>query len=139
MNQSIIKVGIVDFREHEMLEPTLGFREIKNTLPTLQAIIGGKIEIPFISRAFTDMGINIIINEEGKLLDLKPSIIFVDKQKNEVVDTVHGNVIFASHDEEGNIISLSSKQIEFIKEQILSDICFIVSGAKRGVVFTFYI
>ena len=53
-------------------------KEIENTLEELQAIVGGYIEIPFLSRVFADNGIDVIINEEGKLIEgMKPEIAIV--------------------------------------------------------------
>ena len=40
-------------------------KDIKNTLEELQKIVGGYIEIPFLSKKFFEHGIDIIINEEG--------------------------------------------------------------------------
>lgn len=44
-------------------------REIKNELEDLQEIVGGYIEIPFLSREFNDNKIDVIINEEGKFIE----------------------------------------------------------------------
>lgn len=93
-------------------------KEIENTLEALQEIVGGWIEIPFISEKLYEEGIDIIINEEGKLIGLEPQIAIVQKGKNKVLDLVMGNCIFASHDEEGNTIGLNDRQIKVIEEEL---------------------
>lgn len=93
-------------------------KEIENTLEALQYIVDGYIEIPFISKKLYEEGIDIIVNEEGKLIGLEPQIAIVKKNTNKIVDWVKGNCIFASHDEEGNTIGLSDKQIKVVKEEL---------------------
>ena len=93
-------------------------KEIENTLKALQEIVGGWIEIPFISEKLYEEGIDIIINEEGKLIGLEPQIAIVQKGKNKILDLVMGNCIFASHDEEGNTIGLNDRQIKVIEEEL---------------------
>ena len=94
-------------------------KEIKNTLEDLQQIVGGYIEIPFLSKVFFENEIDVIINEEGKLIDgLKPEIAVVKDGTNQILDVVYGNVIFASHDEEGNTTALNDKQMKVVVEQL---------------------
>ena len=98
-------------------------KEIKNTLGDLQQIVGGYIEIPFLSKTFFEHEIDIIINEEGKFIDgLKPEIAVVGKDTNAVLDLVYGNCIFASHDEEGNTTELNENQISIIKEELKTEV-----------------
>ena len=93
-------------------------KEIENTLESLQKIVGGWIEIPYISHRFREEVIDVIINEEGKLIGLEPQIAVVRKDDNKILDLIAGNCIFASHDEEGNTVELTDKQIEIIKEEL---------------------
>ena len=98
-------------------------REIKNTLEELQKIVGGYIEMPFLSKIFFSNKINIIINEEGKYIDgLNPEIAIVNSKTKQVLDIVYGNCIFASHDIEGNTIALNDEQIEIVKEELNSEV-----------------
>lgn len=98
-------------------------KEINNTLEELQKIVGGYIEVPFLSQKFLEHGIDIIINEEGKFIDgLKPEITVVKKGTNNVLDIVYGNCIFASHDAEGNTIALNEKQIKVVKEELKMEV-----------------
>ena len=96
-------------------------KEIKNTLEELQQIVGGYIEIPFLSPVFNDNKINIIINEEGKFIEgLRPEIAVI--KGNQVLDVVYGNCIFASHDHEGNTIELNEEQKQIVKEALKTEV-----------------
>lgn len=98
-------------------------REIKNELEDLQEIVGGYIEIPYLSRVFNDNKIDIIINEEGKFIKgLEPEIAIVDKETNSILDIVYGNCIFASHDYEGNTTELNEEQKQIVNDTLKMDI-----------------
>jgi hypothetical protein len=94
-------------------------REIGNELKDLQEIVGGYIEIPFISNVFNDNGIDVIINEEGKLIDgLTPEIAIVDEVSGKILDLVYGNCIFASHNDEGETIALNEEQMQIVTNEL---------------------
>jgi hypothetical protein len=94
-------------------------QEIGNGLEHLQKIVGGYIEIPFLSQKFLDNGIDVIINEEGKLIDgLKAEIAIVNEKQGNILDIVYGNCIFASHDDEGETIGLNDEQIQIVMEEL---------------------
>lgn len=110
-------------------------KEIGNGLEDLQAIVGGYIEVPYISKTLNDNGIDVIINEEGKFIEgLKPEIIIVDKKTQQILDVVMGNCIFASHDAEGETISLSEKQINIVKDVLKLDVILDYQYTKKCVV-----
>lgn len=93
--------------------------EIGNELEDLQKIVGGYIEIPFLGDKFRDNNIDVIINEEGKLIEgMIAEIAIVDEKQGRILDVVYGNCIFASHDEAGETIGLTEEQIEFVKEEL---------------------
>jgi hypothetical protein len=94
-------------------------KNIENTLEELQKIVGGYIEIPPLSRVFAENGIDVIINEEGKFIEgLKPEIAILDSETGRILDLVYGNCIFASHDEEGETVSLTEEQIKIVEEEL---------------------
>ena len=94
-------------------------QEIGNELEDLQKIVGGWIEIPFLSQKFLDNGIDTIINEEGKLIEgMKAEIAIVDEKHGSILDIVYGNCIFASHDEAGETIGLTEKQMQVVSEEL---------------------
>lgn len=97
----------------------LKVKNIGTGLEDLQKIVGGYIEIPFLSKVLHDNGIDVIINEEGKLIDgMKPEIAIVNEKQGNILDIVYGNCVFASHDEEGNTIALTEKQMQIVKEEL---------------------
>jgi len=60
-------------------------KEINNTLEDLQKIVEGYIEIPYLSEVFNKNEIDIIINEEGKLIDgMRPEIAIVSKKRGNI-------------------------------------------------------
>ena len=94
-------------------------REINNGLEALQEIVGGYIEIPYLGDTFLNNGIDVIINEEGKLIDgMKAEIAIVNKEQGNILDIVYGNCIFASHDEEGETIGLTEEQMQVVTEEL---------------------
>lgn len=98
-------------------------KDIDHSLETLQEIVGGYIEIPYLGDAFAENGIDIIINEEGKFIEgLKPEIAVVKRGTNQLLDLVYGNCIFASHDEEGNTTALSNEQMLIVVDELRGDV-----------------
>lgn len=94
-------------------------KEIGTKLEDLQEIVGGYIEIPFLSEVFYNNGIDIIINEEGKLIEgMNAEIAIVNEEQGKILDIVYGNCIFASHDEEGNTIGLNEEQTKIVMEEL---------------------
>lgn len=107
-------------------------KEIKGELEDLQNIVGGYIEIPYLSRTFTDNGIDVIINEEGKFIeDCKPSITIIDGITRQILDVVHGNCIFVSHDDEGETIELTEEQIAIVLEELNMDITIAYNDGNK--------
>ena len=112
----------------------LEVREIENTLEELQAIVGGHIEIPFLSRVFNDNGIDVIINEEGKFIDdCKPEVAIVDGETKRVLDVVMGNCIFASHNEEGDTTGLTEEQMKVVMQELKMDVTLAYQDGKEYV------
>lgn len=97
--------------------------EIGTELEDLQEIVGGYIEIPFLSKVFNNNGIDVIINEEGKFIEgLKPEIVIIDGITKQMLDIVYGNCIFASHNKEGDTIGLTEEQIKVIMRELYMDV-----------------
>ena len=101
----------------------LKVKDIEDTLEELQKIVGGYIEIPFLSEVFAENEIDVVINEEGKLIEgLTPEIAVIGKKTNSVLDIVYGNCVFVSHDEEGNTVALNDKQVAIVKDQLKMEV-----------------
>ena len=108
-------------------------KEISNELEELQKIVGGFIEIPFLSEVFNDNEIDVIINEEGKFIDgMKPEIAVIYGETNRLLDIVYGNCIFASHDDEGNTVGLNEEQKKIVMEELKTDVILTYEGEKRA-------
>lgn len=94
-------------------------RNIREGLEELQKIVGGYIEIPFLGHKLNSNDIDVIINEEGKLIGgMKPEIAVVSEERGNILDIVYGNCIFASHDEEGNTVGLTEEQMQIVMEEL---------------------
>ena len=94
-------------------------QEITNSLEDLQKIVGGYIEVPFLSKTFGQNWIDIIINEEGKYIDnLKPEIAIVDKKTGNILDLIMGNCVFAGHDNKGETIELNKEQAKTVRKEL---------------------
>lgn len=107
-------------------------KEIKNSLEELQSIVGGYIEFPFLGNKFRDNTIDVIINEEGKLIEgLKPEIAMVDGETKSILDVVYGNCVFASHDEEGNTIGLNDEQIRIVMEELQMNVLLSYKNSEK--------
>lgn len=83
-------------------------------LESIQQTVGGHFEIPYINRRLSENEILTIVNDEGKLLGLEPTVALM--KDDEVIDTLNGTVLFLSADGE-EMTSLSKEQKEIIKEE----------------------
>ncbi len=103
----------------------------ENILEQLQKEVGGFIEhvkIPDLA----PLHIEAWINEEGKILGLKPAMIFQsivmqDGEWAQYTDTLNGPIIFARYDKEGEILPLRRQDLDYLKtylEEKMADIFF---------------
>ena len=76
--------------------------DIELDLAEMQDIVGGYIEC----LSITDR-VDMWLNEEGKLIGLPLNMLI--SHKGELVDTIQGDVFFASHDGEGETVSLTEE------------------------------
>lgn len=89
-----------------------------NKLHALQDHVGGYIEIPHIVPQFNELGIDMVINDEGKLLGLEPTLAIL--KGSQVVEVICGPILFVSHDEEGNTVSLNDNQTEYLMSTVFN-------------------
>lgn len=107
-------------------------KEIENTLEELQKIVGGYIEIPFLSEVFNNNEIDVIINDEGKFIDgLNPEIAVVYGETGRVLDVVYGNCIFTNHDDEGNTTALTEEQKKVVMEELKTEVILTYEDGKK--------
>lgn len=85
----------------------------ESTYKILNKAVGGYIEhIGFRN------GIDLWLNEEGKLLSLPFNTALIGAD-GKIFDIVVGDIVITSSDEEGNTVSLTEEQIEYFNENIL--------------------
>jgi hypothetical protein len=90
-------------------EPTV--ETIKSGFRSLQAVVGGFIEMPY-NFSFSE-GLQVVCNEEGKLVDdAKPNVKWRD------CDILFGDIVFVGIDDSGKTISLTDEQIAEAKKWI---------------------
>ena len=81
--------------------------EIENSLESLQSYVDGYIEV---IRPFDDEDVVVILNEEGKIMNLPPNRMLFDESGN-VIDIIAGDFLIAGFDEGGEFTSLNETQI----------------------------
>ena len=106
--------------------------EIENELKDLQGFVGGHIEVPFISPALRDRNIVVVVNEEGKLRGLQPTLALV--HDGEVIDCLVGQLFFCSTDKD-DFASLNDEQIKYIIDNIVFEGASNNDGLEVDVLF----
>lgn len=106
--------------------------EIGTELKDLQDFVGGYIEVPFISPGLRERNIVVVVNEEGKLKGLQPTMALV--HDGEVLDCLVGQIFFCSTDED-DFASLNDEQIKYIMDNIVFDGASNNDGLEVDVLF----
>lgn len=102
---------------------------IEDDLKTAQRIVGGRIEIVSVSK-----GIDMIVNEEGKMNGNKPNFYFT---QNGYTDLIFGDVLFTGVNyEEGTQESLTDGQIQYVLDWL--NTCRKPNGDEQGEEFIRY-
>lgn len=88
---------------------------IANSLEAFREIIGGHVENLFIGRTAKDARIGIVLNEEGKLIDLPFNRKIINS--GNVSDWLAGTIFITAYNMEGDNVSLNDDECEhFIKK-----------------------
>lgn len=90
-----------------------GLTDIDNTLKAMQKFVGGRIE----KVSFTDE-IDLICNEEGKILGMLPSAAWFED--NELVDVICGDCFLCRFDNKGNFTDIKGSDVEIIERKLKS-------------------
>jgi hypothetical protein len=97
----------------QIIENVWNEDEIDNDLKTFQTYVCGNIEIA--TRKIGDREFDFILNDEGRIFGLQPSVMF-----EKTFEDICGNVIITNFDEEtGEQASLTSDDIEYIKKHMV--------------------
>lgn len=113
------KIRVVVLRINENKSLIITTEEIEKGLKSLNDIVGGYIEMPMLCRQLSKENIDMIINEEGKLIQLEPTIAIMDN--GEAIDVVAGNVIFAGHNDNGETIGLTDVQVALVYQLLMKE------------------
>lgn len=99
----------------ETLERTYVPRdESLGTLKRFQGYVGGLVECVGLGTMTGDPSlddIDLILNEEGKVQGLVPSLLLINRN-GEFVDIIAGNAIFCGVNEEGDWVGLEEERVE---------------------------
>ncbi len=85
--------------------------DIDNTLEAKQEYVGGLIQVLCIN------GIDIICNDEGKLMGLPVNRVLLD-EKNNILDIFVGNILCCRHNDDGDFTDISPDDIETIERML---------------------
>ena len=88
------------------------FGEIQNTLEAKQACVGGYIEVISI-----DGVIDLICNEEGKILHLPVNRALID-DNDEVLDVIVGDILVVRNNDEGDFVDVHENDLEIITKHL---------------------
>ena len=114
-------------------------KEIKGDLKSLQAEVGGLLTLANYYEELVENRIDIFADDEGLLkADPKTTLIITDKENRmKVLTALVGNLVFVSHDDEGNTLGLTDEQIVFIKDH-LKQLFFFSPNGKMNMAYTFW-
>ena len=114
-------------------------KDIKGDLKSLQTEVGGLITLANYYEELEMYDIDIFADDEGLLkADPKTTLIITDKKNRmKVLTALVGNLIFVSHDDEGNTLGLTNEQIDFIKAH-LKQLCYFSPNGKMNMAHTFW-
>lgn len=84
----------------------------KLELEDMQSMVGGYIECLHVGN-----GVDMWLNDEGKLYNLPVNLVLGTSDK-QVLDTIHGDIFFASADDEGATVGLTVEQIDWIEDKL---------------------
>lgn len=94
-------------------------KEIEGDLRSLQDEVGGLITLAPHFDELTEMGIDIYADDEGLLKENpKVTMLILDDKKQNVESVLVGNLVLVGHDREGNTISLTDEQIDYIRNHL---------------------
>ena len=97
----------------------LNFKEVEtnDTLQLMYDEIGCDcIDIPFVSNLYGQNNIDVVIDDEGKLKEDKAITGLIVNEDGFVIDTIVGNYLLMSHNDDGDTVSLTDEQIFKIKQ-----------------------
>lgn len=83
-------------------------------LESLQKLVGGYIEMPYLIPELYEKGILLVIDDEGKFKSDNYINFVLTEKSGEIIDTVMGDVVFVRDVGEGEIGGLEKGDFEYI-------------------------
>lgn len=87
----------------------------KYSYENMKEIVGGWLEA-FTLRHDGDRTITIWLNEEGKLIGLKPNLAVV--KDGELIDVIVGDILITATNAEGETVGLNDEELDYVKNVI---------------------
>ena len=114
-------------------------KDIEGNLKSLQTEVGGLLTLAPYYEELEMYDIDIFVDDEGLLkADPKTTLIITDKENRmKVLTALVGNLIFVSHDDEGNTIGLTDNQIKFIEDH-LKQLFYFSPNGKMNMAHNFW-
>lgn len=107
------KINAYMLRLNDVGMPCKGYiGEIENSLEAKQKYVKGLIQVVSLNSQ-----IDIICNDEGKLIGLEPNRAFMDGE--DILDILVGDILACRHDAEGNFTSIKEEDIPIIESMLL--------------------
>ena len=107
------KINAYMLRLNDVGMPCKGYiGEIENSLEAKQKYVQGLIQVISLNSQ-----IDIICNDEGKLIGLEPNRAFMDGE--DILDILVGDILACRHDAEGNFTSIKEEDIPIIESMLL--------------------
>lgn len=121
VEQGVIKIekGFLFYSEKTGLS-IVDTNEVGTGYKMLSTLVNGFIEYITYIKGFKERNIGLVVNEEGKIRNLEPSMIIANSYCD-IVDMVAGDVVFVKTDNNGNTIPLDSDDISFVKSYVASN------------------
>ena len=93
--------------------------DYESTYDLLRSNVDGYIERVCFLEEFNKRGIDVWINEEGKLENLAPSIVIANKNGN-ILEYLAGDIVFSRVNEKTETVPLTNEDIYWIKRYLES-------------------
>lgn len=89
--------------------------ETDTDIQTLSRLVDGPVGVTY---PVPDMKVFAVYNEEGKLLFLPPNRWILDPATGMEWDGMVGTFLLCTHDEEGDLASLTEEQLKYYEENL---------------------